>query len=216
MFAVLFGQGSTILQELTAKGLTSRLLGKIVLKQLNDWLAQVIALVKLPIRPVSPETFQSEDIPSRRVMCFAAMGRDDASGQFRLGGPGETALRVQRVDKLPFDQDPVYGAIKKTINQFGAKLTGGRLRGHRSPFAKEPGTRSSRTILGVAHPLGGCRIGVDANDGVVDEFGRAFGYEGLYVADAAVVRTSLGVNPSLTVAALALRIARQIVKDHYS
>jgi hypothetical protein len=92
----------------------------------------------------------------------------------------------------------------------------------------------------ITHPLGGAVIGpLEAgspsadNDrllvfdpsrkraGVVDEYGRVYDvtkkgsaqpfYEGLYVADAAVIPSALGVNPSLTISALALRIADKIV-----
>ena len=69
-----------------------------------------------------------------------------------------------------------------------------------------------------AHPLGGCPMGNDASDGVVDSFGRVFRgkngnttYPELYVADGSIVPTSLGVNPSLTITALAYRIAFHIV-----
>lgn len=55
----------------------------------------------------------------------------------------------------------------------------------------------------TAHILGGCPIGPNAENGVVDEFGRVYGHEGLYVADGSVIPANLGVNPSLTIAALA-------------
>jgi cholesterol oxidase len=68
-----------------------------------------------------------------------------------------------------------------------------------------------------AHPLGGCPMGKDASNGVVDSFGKVFRgksgtntYEGLYVADGSIIPTSLGVNPSLTITSLALRIASHI------
>ena len=41
--------------------------------------------------------------------------------------------------------------------------------------------------------------------GVVDHGGRAFGYKNMYVCDGSVVAANLGVNPSLTIAALAER-----------
>ena len=54
----------------------------------------------------------------------------------------------------------------------------------------------------TAHILGGCVIGPDPSQGVVDGQGRVFGYEGLYVADGSIIPANLGVNPSLTITAL--------------
>ncbi len=39
--------------------------------------------------------------------------------------------------------------------------------------------------------------------GVVDKHGRVFGHAGLYVCDGSIVSANLGVNPSLTITALA-------------
>lgn len=55
----------------------------------------------------------------------------------------------------------------------------------------------------TVHPLGGCVMGRGADEGVVDMRGRVFGYTGLYVMDASIIAANLGLNPSLTVAALA-------------
>ena len=65
----------------------------------------------------------------------------------------------------------------------------------------------------AAHPLGGCRMADSPDLGVVDHAGRVFGYEGLYCMDSSIVPTSLGVNPSLTIAALAERCAALLVND---
>ena len=54
-----------------------------------------------------------------------------------------------------------------------------------------------------AHILGGCAIGKDADHGVVDKRCRVFGYEDMYVVDGSVVPANPGVNPSLTITALA-------------
>lgn len=56
-----------------------------------------------------------------------------------------------------------------------------------------------------AHPLGGACIGADPDHGVVDGYHRIFGYEGLHVVDGAAVTANLGVNPSLTITAMAER-----------
>jgi cholesterol oxidase len=55
----------------------------------------------------------------------------------------------------------------------------------------------------TAHILGGCPIGLTKEDGVVDPKSRAFGYEDLYVVDGSIIPANLGVNPSLTITAMA-------------
>jgi cholesterol oxidase len=57
----------------------------------------------------------------------------------------------------------------------------------------------------TAHCIGGCAMGADAAYGVIDARHRVFGYDGLYVVDGSAVGANLGVNPSLTIAALAER-----------
>ena len=57
----------------------------------------------------------------------------------------------------------------------------------------------------TAHILGGCCMGDSPDAGVIDHRHRVFGYEGLYVIDGSAVSANPGVNPSLTIAALAER-----------
>lgn len=63
----------------------------------------------------------------------------------------------------------------------------------------------------VAHPLGGCRMAGSRDLGVVDHTGAVFGNEGLYCIDSSIIPTSLGVNPSLTIAAVSERCASSLV-----
>ena len=65
----------------------------------------------------------------------------------------------------------------------------------------------SRFESGSQHPLGSTRIGNSADSSVVDSYGQAWDLPGLYCADGGVVPTSLGVNPQLTIMAMATRIA---------
>jgi choline dehydrogenase-like flavoprotein len=63
----------------------------------------------------------------------------------------------------------------------------------------------------ASHPLGGCRMADSADLGVVDDTGAVFGYEGLFCIDSSIIPTSLGVNPSLTIAAVSERCADALV-----
>jgi cholesterol oxidase len=68
-------------------------------------------------------------------------------------------------------------------------------------------------FLGVpstAHILGGACMGETAADGVIDADHRVHGYEGLYVIDGSAVSANPGVNPSLTITALAERAMSKI------
>jgi cholesterol oxidase len=69
-------------------------------------------------------------------------------------------------------------------------------------------TSSSEILFDMpmtAHCIGGCVMGADAGQGVIDAQHRVFGYRGLYVVDGSAVGANLGVNPSLTITALAER-----------
>jgi cholesterol oxidase len=60
-------------------------------------------------------------------------------------------------------------------------------------------------VPGTAHCIGGCVIGDSATHGVVDSQQRVFGYKNMYICDGSVIAANLGVNPSLTITALAER-----------
>jgi cholesterol oxidase len=71
-----------------------------------------------------------------------------------------------------------------------------------------PVSMFTETLMGTpstAHILGGACMGNNANEGVIDAQHRVFGYDGLYVIDGSAVSSNPGVNPSLTITALAER-----------
>jgi cholesterol oxidase len=55
----------------------------------------------------------------------------------------------------------------------------------------------------TAHILGGCPMGKDSSSGVIDESFQVHNYPGLYIIDGSVIPANPGVNPSLTITALA-------------
>ncbi len=88
-------------------------------------------------------------------------------------------------------------------------------------FAKKVGgvamTMATETLAGTpttAHILGGACMGTDAQHGVIDAQHRVFGYDGLFVIDGSAVSANPGVNPSLTITALAERAMTFIPAKH--
>src|SRR5208283_1665459 len=71
-------------------------------------------------------------------------------------------------------------------------------------------TEAIFSIPMTAHILGGAVIGADAETGVVDDRHRVFGYQNLLVCDGAAIPANVGVNPALTITALAERAMTHI------
>jgi cholesterol oxidase len=169
------------------------------------------------------QIFRSEEEITSNMMCVIGMGREEADAQFRLGRKrGETTLRVSKPNGAKFWDDPIYQTIERSLERLAAKLRpeGSNLRFF-NPFLSNVADTAKLKSIALSHPLGGCRMADNVDEGVVDEFGRVFDkskasergfYDGLYIADASIIPTSLGVNPSLTISALALRIADKIIE----
>jgi cholesterol oxidase len=69
-----------------------------------------------------------------------------------------------------------------------------------------PSSAINEVLLNVpttAHILGGAHMGSTPEEGVIDAESRVYGYPNLYVVDGAMVPSNLGVNPSLTITAMA-------------
>ncbi len=63
-----------------------------------------------------------------------------------------------------------------------------------------------------AHTIGTCRMGLDADEAVVDPFGRSFDVPNLWICDNSVFPSSLAANPALTIMALSLRTAEAFLR----
>ena len=72
------------------------------------------------------------------------------------------------------------------------------------------GIAPNRLPLFTAHQMGSCRMGASERTSVADPYGQVHGVPGLYIADASGFPTASGVNPMLTVMALAYRVAWRI------
>jgi choline dehydrogenase-like flavoprotein len=83
------------------------------------------------------------------------------------------------------------------LEQFLGEIAGRGIAPHRLP-------------LFTAHQMGSCRLGADRNTSVADPYGQVHGVRGLFVADASGFPSASGVNPMLSVMALAYRVAQRI------
>ena len=92
---------------------------------------------------------------------------------------------------------PTYIPKANEFAQKFAQLTGG------FPMSMLPEILFN--VPGTAHCIGGCVIADSSTHGVVDSRHRVFGYKNMYICDGSVVAANLGVNPSLTITALAER-----------
>ncbi|OBG62534.1 MULTISPECIES: GMC oxidoreductase [unclassified Mycobacterium] len=82
------------------------------------------------------------------------------------------------------------------------------------PFRKIT-LRGAEDNKAVAHVCGTCRFGTDPASSVLDPQNRAHELENLYVADSSYFPSSAGFNPSLTIAANALRVAAHVNQTHF-
>ncbi|HNT87543.1 MAG TPA: GMC family oxidoreductase [Candidatus Hydrogenedentes bacterium] len=77
-------------------------------------------------------------------------------------------------------------------------------------FERAP-LRASEVEVMAFHPLGTCRMAASPAGGVCDQEHQVFGAPGLYVCDGSVVPTALGVNPQVTIMAMATRFAERLL-----
>ncbi|HXG32239.1 MAG TPA: GMC family oxidoreductase [Bryobacteraceae bacterium] len=144
------------------------------------------------------------------TMLYLCMGFDDAGGLMEFEAPFFERDGRLRLVWPGAGRQAVFARINQELRRHA--------RAQGASFIENPlwSIFNTRHLV-TAHPLGGCPMGDDYQQGAVDPFGRVFSgdgsvHAGLYVADGALIPTALGVNPFLTIAALAERIAERIVR----
>lgn len=148
------------------------------------------------------QTLVKNKSPLSSVMPWFGQAVDASDGVFKLSRSWIPPFRHKV--QLHWDIKNSEGAVQALIDMHKelSKATGGD--------AQVPLTWSVLKNLITPHPLGGCRIGTNSTDGVVDHEGEVFGHPGLYIADGSIIPKAVGLNPSRTIAALAERIAELI------
>jgi cholesterol oxidase len=139
------------------------------------------------------ELYLSKGWSERTITILVMQSLDNAlSLTAKLKKNGRVKLQTQQDPDHP---NPTFIPIANHFAEWLAKRTGG--------VAASSVLESMFSIPTTAHFLGGAPIGADASKGVVDADQHVFGYENLLVCDGAAVPANVGVNPSLTITALA-------------
>jgi len=131
---------------------------------------------------------------SRRTIIILVMQTlDNAIALRPRKGPfGSFWLQTEQDPERPI---PTFIPVANKAAEWFAQRTGG--------IAQSSVTEALLNIPTTAHILGGAVIAADPSQGVVDANQRVFGYENLLVCDGSAIPANVGVNPSLTITALA-------------
>lgn len=143
----------------------------------------------------------------RNTQTYLVMAHDDGQGVMQLDG-GRLRIHWQGVG----DQ-PIFRTINARLREATAALGG--------TYDEDPlWSRLFNHSLVTVHPLGGCVMAEDASEGVVNERGQVFSgatgiatYRDLYVLDGSIIPRPLGVNPLMTISAVAERCVALLASD---
>ncbi|HEY8299757.1 MAG TPA: GMC family oxidoreductase [Methyloceanibacter sp.] len=146
--------------------------------------------------------------PLSHLHTFFVVSHDDANGRISLDNGSA------QVHWLGVGDEPVYARVDAALTKAAAAVGARYIK---SPLA----ATNMGTKPATAHPLGGCGMGQTAGEGVVNHKCQVFDgrieettHSGLYVCDGSVIPRSIGVNPLLTITALAERAMVHLARDH--
>jgi cholesterol oxidase len=159
------------------------------------WLLQVLLHPKRLAQVLFPKHY------SRRTIIILVMQTLDNAISLRpKQGPfGSLWLKTEQDPEKPI---PTFIPVANQAAEWFAKRTGG--------IAQSSTTEALFNIPTTAHILGGAVIAPDPSSGVIDARQRVYGYENLLVCDGSAIPANVGVNPSLTITALAEHAMSQI------
>lgn len=145
---------------------------------------------------------------TRNTLTFLVMGHEGDGGRLTLDRRGFVRISWPGVGK-----QAAFRQTSVALKNAAAALAGIPLI---NPILN---SRLQHGLITV-HPLGGCAMADQADDGVVNHKGQIYSgvsgtavHDGLYVADGAVIPVSLGANPLLTISAIAERTCALIARD---
>ncbi|OUM02561.1 alpha/beta fold hydrolase [Variovorax sp. JS1663] len=139
-----------------------------------------------------------------RTQTYLVMSVDDAAGRLHLED-----------DRLRIDWPKAGDSPTITRDEAWLRAANDAIQGQFIPNPLSADSLGRKLI--TVHPLGGCGMGDSAREGVVNHQGQVFAgldgdavHEGLYVCDGAALPGAAGVNPLLTISALAERACQNL------
>ncbi len=147
---------------------------------------------------------------------FGVMVSDTSRGEIKQVG-GQTIIRYDLDDRdvalfkkaIVILVEIYWAAGAKTV--FPATSVVPELRNGEMGRLREHNFKADELELMAFHPLGTCRMGREPESSVVDGNLQVHGVEGLYISDGSVIPSALGVNPQMTIMALATRLAYHLL-----
>jgi cholesterol oxidase len=183
---VRYPAGSDLMRLLAGPLLSSGSIAQRLLKSLAHILRHPIDFFRVTIKPGW----------AKSSTILLVMQTEDNRVKMRLGRHLTTLFRRGLVSET--DQEkPIPTQIQvghQVTREFAAKTDG---------IALGSFTENLFNVPITAHILGGCPVGLSAEEGVVDLNFEVFNYPGVHIIDGSVVPANPGVNPSLTITALA-------------
>ncbi len=156
-----------------------------------------------------------------RTAAFIAIVRDRNGGRVQLardggvdvryapGAPERALLRRGMLELVRLHRAAGARTVVPLLTPPLSWEDGMPLEPYLATLARRP-IAPNRILLFSAHQMGTCRIGTNPRESVADPEGKVWGVDGLYVTDASAFPTGSGVNPMLSIMALARRTAQRM------
>ncbi|OQW51004.1 MAG: hypothetical protein A4S09_10740 [Proteobacteria bacterium SG_bin7] len=196
-FLLLDGVIPSALRSITAKGIAKYILNK----EKYDFSDDQKKRIELDLN--SNDTADMNSGAMNHSMLYFACGHDSSGGKYVYN----KYLKTMNYKWPQVVHEPTFLRINSVMHGFAETMGG--------VFIPNPRTHVFGHNIQATHPLGGCPMGNNVDEGVVDHLGRVFNakgglHENLYVVDAATIPHSLAATPLLTITALAERIADKV------
>lgn len=129
----------------------------------------------------------------RYLTCIEVAVRDEETGEIAIDKKGKLIIKKELTARDKIRRDDGLEAVKNILEKSGAKKI------FQSGF-----------YFGL-HLMGGCSIGVQPENSVVDPEFKLHGFNNIFIADSSIFPMAPGINPSLTILALSEKLTEQLI-----